>query len=107
MLNAGRLRHRLRLEQPVTVQDATGTLTTTWQEVKTIHAAIEPLSVKDYLVAQQIKSKITARIVIRFDPAINPTMRLVCPVTGTVYQIHGALPDPVSGREYLTLAASC
>lgn len=107
MLKAGRLRHRLRLEQPVTVQDATGTLTTTWQEVQTIHAAIEPLSVKDFITAQQLKSQITARIVIRFDPAINPTMRLVCPDTGTVYQIHGALPDPVSGREYLTLAASC
>lgn len=107
MLKAGRLRHRLRLVQPVTVQDATGTLTTTWQTVKTLPAAIEPLSVKDFITAQQLKSQITARIVIRFDPAINPTMRLVCPVTGTVYQIHGALPDPVSGREYLTLATSC
>lgn len=102
MLNAGRLRHHLRIEQPVLAQGETGTTSTTWTTfVDDVFASIEPLSVKDYIAAQSIKSKVSVRIVIRYRAGLKSNMRFVG-TDGTIYTPQGFLADPDSGREYLT-----
>lgn len=106
-LNAGRLRHRVRIERPTRTQDpATGDLTTVWAEVATVAAAIEPLSARDFIAAQQVQSKVQVRIVIRWRAGLTHDMRLVG-TDGTVYTPQGFLADPQTGREYLTIPASC
>lgn len=101
-LNAGRLRHRLRIQSPRMVQDAlSGSTSTTWVDVDTVYAAIEPLSVKDFIGAQSIRSEMTVRIIIRHRTGLLTNMRFVAS-DGTVYKPLGFLPDPVSGREYIT-----
>ncbi|MFT3850480.1 MAG: phage head closure protein [Propionivibrio sp.] len=62
---------------------------------------MEPLSVKDFIGAQSIRSEMSVRIVIRYRADLLPNMRFVAS-DGTVYNPLGFLPDPVSGREYIT-----
>ena len=104
-MRAGKLRHRVSLQRPEQAQDAgTGAVTTTWREVARVWASIESLSVREFIAAQSGVSEVTARITIRHQPGIHAGMRIVH--GGALYNIHGALPDPKSGREYLTLAVS-
>lgn len=107
-LSAGRLRHRVRIERPTYTQDRdTGEMVKGWELVpgaEGVPAAIEPLSVREFMAAQQVQSEVSARIVIRRRPGIDATMRLVH--RGKIYNIHGVLPDADSGLEYLTLPCS-
>lgn len=106
-LNAGRLRHRIRIEKPIVTQDPeTGALTEAVQVIGTVFASIEPLSAREFIAAQSTQSQITARIVIRFRSGLTPDMRLVDATTGTTYNPHGFLSDPVTGRDWLTIPCS-
>jgi SPP1 family predicted phage head-tail adaptor len=108
-LSAGRLRHRLILEKRESDQDSTtGADEFTWAEVARPWAAIEPLSVRDYITSKGERSEVSARIVIRFRHDINPQMRLIQETASgqRIFKILGILPDTDSGREYMTIAVS-
>jgi len=109
MLNAGRLRHRLVIQRRVETQNSsTGYMTVTWQDVATVWAAIEPLSVKELLSAQIEDSKITSKVIIRYrsDIALDNTYRLYHAHKNTYYNIEGFLTDKESGLEYWTIPVS-
>lgn len=107
-----KLRHRLTLQEKVTTQDPhSGAVVTAWQDLDVdMPAAIEPLSAREFLVAQQMASKVTARVTIRARESgrtvMSNDMRLIDNDTGRIYNIEGVLPDKDSGREYLTLPVS-
>lgn len=108
-MQAGKLRHRIQLQLQVLGQDPeTGASVLVWQDWpapgKKLFASIEPLSARDFIAAQAAQSEITARIVIRYRDGVLSTMRAL--YRGKIYSIHAPLPDPVSGREYLTLPVS-
>lgn len=103
-LAAGTLRHRVRIEQFVSERDTSGVLQEFWEEVATVSAAIEPLSVREFIQSGQVQGQVTARITIRYRDGLSHTMRLVH--RGTIYNILGVLPDKVSGIEYVTLPVS-
>jgi SPP1 family predicted phage head-tail adaptor len=117
-LEAGRLRHRIRIEQLQNLPDShgddyqdpeTGETRQEWVEVATVWAAIEPLSAREFIAAQATQSQITARIVIRYRDGMDGSMRLVHVRTGradTVYNPHGFQADVESGLEYLTAPCS-
>jgi len=106
-LNAGRLRHRIRIEKPIVTQDPeTGALTEAVQVIGNVFASIEPLSAREFIAAQSTQSQISARIVIRYRSGLTPDMRLVDVATGTTYNPHGFLPDPVTGRDWMTIPCS-
>lgn len=104
-LAAGRLRHRITIQSPVTTQDDNGNTSTTWTDVATkIAAAIEPFSVREFIASQSMQSQITARIVIRYRPGLDASMRIVH--GSKIYNPQGWLADPDSGLEYLTAPCS-
>ena len=117
-LAAGRLRHRVLIEQYVLALDsngdvaqdpATGETSGSWQEVVTVWAAIEPLSAREFLAAQATQSQVTARVLIRHRSDLDASMRLVHMVNGArgaVYNPAGFLADKDSGLEYLTIPVS-
>lgn len=106
-LEAGKLRHRIKIERPVITQDQnTGAPITTWQELATVWASIAPLSARDLIAAQAETSKIMGRITIRYRTDITDAMRLVHESKGDIYNIEGILADPDSGLEYLTIPVS-
>ena len=107
-MQAGRLRHRIDIEEqatprdPVTGEHGEPQWTARWRKCP---ARVEPLSARDLVAAKAAQSEATARMVIRYRTGVLPTMRIV--YRGEVYSIEGPpLEDPVSGREYLTLMVS-
>jgi SPP1 family predicted phage head-tail adaptor len=104
-LAAGKLRHRVRIEEIVTDQDSNGDIVQTWQTyADNVAAAVEPLSARELVQAQAMQSEVSARITIRWLSGVKATMRIV--YGSAIYRIHGALGDRDSGREYLTLPVS-
>jgi SPP1 family predicted phage head-tail adaptor len=103
MLAAGKLRHRIRIEQPAQAQDsATGAITETWATfADNIPAAIEDLSGRDYIQSAAMQSEVTTRITIRYMDGVKPNMRVVA--EDATYQIRAAMKDKESRREYITL----
>ncbi|MWK58713.1 phage head closure protein [Pseudomonas otitidis] len=105
-MEAGRLRHRVAFQQLLDQQDPqSGDPVKAWVTVwDRVPAAIEPLSARDFIAAKAAQSEVSARITIRYRPGVSSSMRIL---HGTkVYAIAGVLPDPKSGREYLTLPVS-
>lgn len=103
-LRAGELRHRIKIEEPgEPEQDSvTGEVTRPWTTVvENEPAAIEPLSVRDYIASGARQDAIAARVKIRWRPGLHARMRIVTS-EGLIYNPAGWLPDPDSGREYVT-----
>lgn len=107
-LSAGRLRHRITIQQPRQQQDlTTGAIRTVWTDVATdVAAEIAPLSVREFIASSQMQSQITARITIRYRSGLTAQMRILHPSTGKIYNPAGWLADPDSGLEYLTAPCS-
>lgn len=115
---AGRLRHRVRLERYEPLRDSqgdvvqdqtTGAVAREWAEVATVWAEIAPLSAREFIQSQALQSQVTTRITIRQRDDVDASMRAVHERRGrpdVVYNIRGVLPDPESGLEYLTLPCS-
>jgi len=104
-MQAGKLRHRVRIDSPAFAQDATsGAMTPDWTLLANVWGSIEPLSARDFVAAQAVQSKVSARIVIRYRSDIVAGMRAVH--DGMAYLIEGVLRDADSGRDYLTLVVS-
>jgi SPP1 family predicted phage head-tail adaptor len=101
-MDAGLLRHRVTIQSMTETQDGTtGAITESWSDVATTWAAIQPLSGREFIAAQEKGGEITARIVIRYRSDVTEKMRILH--KSTVYDIQKPLPDADSGTEYLTL----
>lgn len=104
-MQAGKLRHRVTIQDKRRVQDPeTGRLTESWVDHATVWASVEPLSAREFIAAQSGQSEVSARIKMRARDDILPTMRIMH--RGQPYNIHGVLPDPNSGRHWITLPVS-
>lgn len=91
-MRAGQRRHRLLLQQPTRTQNALGEPITTWTDVATVWAQIEPIKGSERLVANQLLADLDTRIVIAYGPewsAISAAWR--CSHGGVTYNI-GAPP---------------
>jgi len=114
-IDAGTLRHRVRIEVlgPLldsngdSIQDEqTGALAQTWVEVATVWAAIEPLSAREFIQSAATQSEVTARMVMRYRDGLTLDMRFVHVRTGrpdVIYNPRGFLADRDSGLDYLTI----
>lgn len=107
-MQAGKLRHRIDIEEKLTPRDpVTGDYgepqwVVRWERCP---ARVQPLSARDLVAAKAAQSEATARIVIRYRAGVLPTMRAI--YRGEVYSFEGpALEDPRSGLEYLTILVS-
>ena len=106
-MRLGPLRHKLRIEEQSQTQDGTtGAITVAWETVATVYGAIEPLSVRNFLAADAVQSKIEANIRIRYRSDINASMRIVDVATDQIYNIAGLLPDSKTGRHFLLIPVS-
>lgn len=102
-IKAGKLRHRVEIQYPVgEAFDGRGLrLAPGWRLLATVWAAVEPLSARDSILAEQTASKVVARITMRRRTDVDATMRILHGTT--IYNIVGILPDKDSGLEYMTL----
>lgn len=99
-MRAGRLRHRLRIEQQGQVQDPdTGELIAGWVTwADNVAADIIPLSGREYIAAGGKQAEVSTRIEIRMLPGLVSAMRAVNIATGTIYSIAAVLADRTNAR---------
>lgn len=112
-IDAGRLRHNIRLERLITLLDSngeeaqdpeTGVIPKVWEFMGNTWAAIEPLSTREFIASQQAMSRVNTKIIIRYREGIDFTWRAIH--KDKIYNIEGILADKDSGLEYLTLPVS-
>lgn len=103
-LAAGRLRHRIKIQEPKEKRTPAGDVLITWSDVAEVWASVEPLSVREFIAGQSMKSQVTARIVVRYRSGLTHNMRIL--FRDKIYNPQGWLPDPESGLEYLTAPCS-
>jgi len=70
MITAGKLRHRVTLQQPGGTRDAVGERATTWTNIATVWAAVEPLSTSQLAAAAQLQTDASIRVTVRWSSAI-------------------------------------
>lgn len=105
-IEAGRLRHRVKIQSKTETQDSNGDIEISWATVASVWAAIEPLSAREFIAASANQSQVVARIIIRYREDVTALMRIVHSRPGksdVIYGIAGVLPDMDSGLEWLTL----
>ncbi|WP_256804573.1 phage head closure protein [Pseudomonas putida] len=107
-MQAGKLRHRIDIEEFIAVRDEESgefgepDWVPKWPRCP---ARVEPLSARDLVAAMAAQSEATARMVIRYRQGVLPSMRII--YRGEIYSIEGPpLEDDKSGLEYLTILVS-
>ena len=104
-LAAGKLRHRLLIQKPVTTQNQqTGEMVVTWTDVASVWGSMEPLSAREFIAANAEQSEVMGKAVIRYRDDVDATMRIIH--RGKTHNILGVLADNWSGLEYMTLPLS-
>ncbi len=105
MIAAGRLRHRVQLQHQVHGQSPeTGAQVVSWEPLADVWAEVTPVSAREFVAARAVDSEVTLRVKIRYREGVTDKCRVIH--RGKILNIHGVLPDPVSGLEYLTLPCS-
>lgn len=64
-MKPGTMRHRVTLQSPAGVRDGVGERATTWANVATIWASINPISARDLIAAGQTLNETTHRVRVR------------------------------------------
>jgi len=104
-MRAGKLRHSITIERPTTTKNTAGNAVETWATFAAdVPADFAPLSAREFIAAGSMQSQVVARFTIRTIAGITADMRVL--FDGLVYNIAGALPDPKSGQEWITLPVS-
>lgn len=103
-MQAGRLRHRITLQEPVKSQGSIGQTVNTWQTYAVVWAEVNPSSVREFVSAQAFQNEVTGRITLRYRDDVTAKHRVL--YRGQIYNIEGVFTDPNSGLEYITLATS-
>jgi SPP1 family predicted phage head-tail adaptor len=103
-LDAGKLRHRITIQEFASIQDSNGDVTEDWFDFSTsVPAAIEPLSVREFLQSATEQNQSMARITIRYR-ALPAKFRILH--KSKIYNPAGVLADKDSGIEYLSIPCS-
>jgi SPP1 family predicted phage head-tail adaptor len=95
MIDPGRLRHRLALEEPVETPDGAGGVIRSYAQVATLWAAVTPMAARGDVVAAAAGATVSHRIVIRAGPEVTTRHRLRA--GARIYAIAAVREDP-SGR---------
>ncbi len=76
-MRAGRLRHRVDLQQLSPTLNAMGEPSETWTTYATVSADVEPISGNERLAVQQAQADTTHRVTMRFRKGLAATHRIL------------------------------
>jgi len=106
-VNAGKLRHRLLLDEPIATQDDTGSEVINWSAFGTVWASVEPLRGREQLIANQALAPLDTRIRIRWSPAVNMiTAKWRGTHQGIIYNFKSISQTDMGHREIEIMAQS-
>lgn len=106
MISAGRLRHRVAIEELIVTMDTDGAKVESWSPLlpRLLSAEIRALSGRELIASAAVQSRVTTRIRIRYQPGIKAGMR--ARHRDEIYSIEAVVPDPDSRVRYMTLQCS-
>ncbi|UUS13345.1 phage head closure protein [Stenotrophomonas sp. CD2] len=73
----------------------TGAQTVSWEPLADVWAEVAALSARELVAAKSVDSEVTMRVTIRQRDDVTDKCRVIH--RGKILNIHGVLPDPVSG----------
>lgn len=107
-MRAGTLRHRVRIDakRQSAPDPLTGDIVEGWEALYAdVPAEIAPVSAREFIASQTVKSQATARVTMRPLPGVDFSCRIVglsAPYVGRIFNIAGILEDKVSGQQHVT-----
>ncbi len=101
-LMAGKLRHRIAIQQRTTDQDDYGQQLDQWDDVARVWADIEPLNGRELLAAAAVQAETTHTVTMRYRPGITPQLRIN--YNGRLFNILNVLDD---NERHRTLTLLC
>lgn len=104
-MKAGRLRHRIRIEQQGQSVDQYGAPTKAWSTVVETNASVDSVSGREYFGAERDLGEETFKITLRRWPGfhLDGTFRAIDVDTGAEYDLRAVLESHV--RDMVTITA--
>ena len=102
-LRAGDMNRRITLQARDTAVDSHGQQATTWADVITCWASIEPLDGRELVTAKAINAEVSHRVVVRYRAGVTAAMRAV--YQGRFFNIL-SVTDPDTAHVALHLLCS-
>lgn len=96
-MRAGRLRHKLIIQQATETQGTTGELAVSWGIFATVWGAVEPLRGREFFAAQELQAEVTTRIRMRYLAGVTPKMRVL--YGETIFLINAVIDPEMRHRE--------
>lgn len=96
-MEAGALRHRVAIQEPVEARNSYNEVIVTWALVAVVWAWVAPLSGREFFAAEHVQSEITHRVRLRYRAGITPEMRVV--MNGRVLMIQSVIDRGERRRE--------
>lgn len=107
MINAGQLKHKVQIQQPIMVQNETGEEVPDWQPVGEYWANIEPLNGREILQANVNLSEMDTRIHVRWSTSLQSmTTGWRILFKNIIYDVKSALVPDFARKEIEILAQS-
>lgn len=100
-MKIGKLRHRVTLQEYVSLKDSFGAEIEAWSDKATVWASIEPLSGREYFAARQMNAEVNTKITIRYRTGVKPTMRIL--FAGRVFEILSVINTEEKNRELILM----
>ncbi len=86
-MRAGRLRHKIIVQEREKTKNLLGADSDNWIDLATLWCSIEPLGVKDYLSSDAQAAEFHGKIVMRYNPIIRSDHRILH--QGQILEIQG------------------
>lgn len=103
-MNAGKLRHRVTIQQKIIGVDAFGGPDETWVDVGVdVPASIEPLQGRELASAQTVNAETTTRIGMRYRSGLIPANRII--FEGKFYNLQSVIDPDLRHRELIIMAS--
>lgn len=76
-LNSGDLKERVTLQSRAAGVDSHGHPSTSWSDVATVWADVQPIRGREYFAAGQTQAPVDVRVRIRYRSGVTPAMRVL------------------------------
>ncbi|MFT6496253.1 MAG: SPP1 family predicted phage head-tail adaptor [Cycloclasticus pugetii] len=96
-MRAGRLRHKVEIQQATESQDSTGAIVETWATFLTLRASYEPKTAKESYQSSQEFAQSSAMFRTRYRSGVTTKMRLL--FDNRLFDIEGVVDMYGRGRE--------
>lgn len=101
-MRAGKLRHKVTIQQRANTTDAFGGMVTTWSDVATVWASVEPMTARELASASATYPEVTTKITMRYMSGVTAANRII--FEGKHYNLVPGIDKDMRHTELMFLA---